>query len=153
MRAALLWMGRGLLAFFIAALVANGFTDSFFTVNARCEYAAGPLRQVAFALQVAFNAFSSWVTLLTLKIMLRKCGVTDVAMAKDGREALAVLREGPDFDWCSRTSGCPKWMAENCCAPSAPTQGFRACRSISSPPTSMGATRPNRTPRIFRTRH
>jgi signal transduction histidine kinase len=66
MRAALLWMGRGLLAFFIAALVANGFTDSFFTVNARCEYAAGPLRQVAFALQVAFNAFSSWVTLLTL---------------------------------------------------------------------------------------
>ena len=66
LRSGLLWMGRGMLGFFIAALVANGFTDSFFTVDAQGMYAAGPLRQVSFALQVAFNAFSSGVTLLTL---------------------------------------------------------------------------------------
>lgn len=66
LRAGLLWMGRGMLAFFIAALVVNRFTDSFFTVDARGVYATGPLRQVSFAMQVAFNAFSSGVTLLTL---------------------------------------------------------------------------------------
>ena len=72
-RAHLLWTGRGLLAFFAVALVANGFTGIFFTVDAQCVYKAGPLRQLAFALLVAFNALNSVVTLLKL---LRTEGAT-----------------------------------------------------------------------------
>ena len=60
----LLWTGRGLLAFFIVALVVNGFTGGFFSIDANCVYAAGPLRQLAFALLAAFNVYGSIATLL-----------------------------------------------------------------------------------------
>ena len=72
-RAHLLWTGRGFLAFFAVALVVNGFTGIFFTVDAQCVYKAGPLRQLAFALLVVFNALNSVVTLLKL---LRTEGAT-----------------------------------------------------------------------------
>ena len=66
LRAYLLWTGRGLLAFFAIGLVANGFTGIFFTIDSQCVYKAGPLRQLAFALLIAFNALNSVVTLLKL---------------------------------------------------------------------------------------
>ena len=66
LRAYLLWTGRGLLAFFVIGLVVNGFTGIFFTVDSQCVYKAGPLRQLAFALLIAFNALNSVVTLLKL---------------------------------------------------------------------------------------
>ena len=69
----LLWMGRGLLAFFIVALVVNGFTGIFFTIDAECTYTAGPLRQLAFSLLAAFNAIGSAMTLHKLS---RTKGVT-----------------------------------------------------------------------------
>ena len=62
-RACLLWTGHGLLAFFVAALVANGFTGVFFTIDSKCIYTAGPVRQLAFSLLAAFNAISSAMTL------------------------------------------------------------------------------------------
>ena len=67
LRGSLLWTGRGLLAFFIAALVVNCFTGIFFTVDAQCVYKEGPLRQLALLLLVAFNALCSGVTLLELR--------------------------------------------------------------------------------------
>ena len=69
----LLWTGRGLLAFFIVALVVNGFTGIFFTIDAECTYTAGPLRQLAFSLLAAFNAIGSAMTLHKLS---RTKGVT-----------------------------------------------------------------------------
>ena len=66
LRAYLLWAGRGLLAFFAIGLVVNGFTGIFFTIDSQCVYKAGPLRQMAFALLIAFNALNSVVTLLKL---------------------------------------------------------------------------------------
>ena len=66
LRAYLLWAGRGLLAFFAIGLVVNGFTGIFFTIDSQCVYKAGPLRQLAFALLIAFNALNSVVTLLKL---------------------------------------------------------------------------------------
>ena len=62
-RAYLLWSGRGMMAFFIAALLMNGFTGIFFTIDSRCVYTAGPLRQLAFSLLAAFNAIASAMTL------------------------------------------------------------------------------------------
>jgi len=62
-RAYLLWSGRALLVFFIAALVVNGFTGIFFSIDSQCEYTAGPLRQLAFSLLAAFNAIGSAMTL------------------------------------------------------------------------------------------
>ena len=62
-RAYLLWSGRVLLVFFIAALVVNGFTGIFFTIDSQCIYTAGPLRQLAFSLLAAFNAIGSAMTL------------------------------------------------------------------------------------------
>ena len=62
----LLWLGRGILAFFVAALGVNVFTGKFFTIDAQCVYAAGPLRQVAFSLLAAFNAYGAAVTLRTM---------------------------------------------------------------------------------------
>ena len=62
-RAYLLWSGRGMLAFFVAALLMNGFTGIFFTIDSQCVYTAGPLRQLAFALLAAFNAIASAMTL------------------------------------------------------------------------------------------
>ena len=62
-RSYLLWSGRGMLAFFIAALFLNGFTGIFFTIDSQCVYTAGPLRQLAFALLAAFNAIASAMTL------------------------------------------------------------------------------------------
>ena len=62
-RAYLLWSGRGMMAFFIAALLINGFTGIFFTIDSQCVYTAGPLRQLAFALLAAFNAIASAMTL------------------------------------------------------------------------------------------
>ena len=66
LRAYLLLTGRGLLAFFAIGLVVNGFTGIFFTIDSQCVYKAGPLRQLAFALLIAFNALNSVVTLLKL---------------------------------------------------------------------------------------
>ena len=40
----------------------------------------------------------SSVNRMVLKAMLTRSGVTDVAMAEDGRAALAALKESPDFD-------------------------------------------------------
>ena len=62
-RAYLLWSGRGMMAFFIAALLMNGFTGIFFTIDSQCVYTAGPLRQLAFSLLAAFNAIASAMTL------------------------------------------------------------------------------------------
>ena len=72
-RGFLLWMGRGILTFFIVALVVNGFTGIFFTIDAECTYTAGPLRQLAFSLLAAFNAIASTMTLPKL---LRTNGTT-----------------------------------------------------------------------------
>lgn len=65
-RLCMLWIGRGLLAFFASALVANLFTGLFFVVDDRCVYATGPLRQLAFSLLAAFNAYGSLSTLFWL---------------------------------------------------------------------------------------
>ncbi|MBP5639587.1 MAG: response regulator [Victivallales bacterium] len=62
----LLWTGHGLMVFLIIALVVNVFTGSFFTIDTQCVYTAGPLRQLAFALLVAFNIYGSGMTLLKL---------------------------------------------------------------------------------------
>ena len=62
-RRCLVWTGRGLLAFFIGALVANGFSGRFFTVDAECVYREGPLRQLALVLLFAFNVLSAVLTL------------------------------------------------------------------------------------------
>ena len=65
-RERLLWTGRGLLAFFIVALVVNIFTGKFFTIDPQCVYAAGPLRQLAFSLLAAFNLYGAGVTLVNM---------------------------------------------------------------------------------------
>jgi len=65
-RERLLWTGRGLLAFFIAALVVNLFTGKFFTIDSQCVYAAGPLRQLAFSLLALFNLYGAGVTLVKM---------------------------------------------------------------------------------------
>ena len=62
-RSYLLWSGCGMMAFFIAALILNGFIGIFFTIDSQCVYTAGPLRQLAFALLAAFNAIASAMTL------------------------------------------------------------------------------------------
>ena len=62
-RSYLLWSGCGMMAFFIAALILNGFTGIFFMIDSQCVYTAGPLRQLAFALLAAFNAIASAMTL------------------------------------------------------------------------------------------
>ncbi|MBR3086115.1 MAG: response regulator [Kiritimatiellae bacterium] len=62
LRGCLLWSGRGLMAFLVGALLANGFTGAFFAIDPQCVYSAGPLRQVAFSLLAAFNAFGAAVT-------------------------------------------------------------------------------------------
>ncbi len=72
-RRRILWTGRGMLAFFCAALAVNGFTGSFFTVDDQCTYAAGPLRYLVYDLLIALNALSSGITLFK---MLRTEGVT-----------------------------------------------------------------------------
>ena len=72
-RGRILWTGRGILAFFCAALVVNCFTGSFFTVDDQCTYAAGPLRYLVYDILVALNALSSGITLFK---MLRTEGVT-----------------------------------------------------------------------------
>ena len=66
LRGFLLWTGRGLMAFFILAMIANGFKPLFFTIDGQCEYHAGPLRQLALILLIVFNALSSGMTLLKL---------------------------------------------------------------------------------------
>ncbi len=58
------WTGRGLMAFFIAALIVNSFTGSLFTIDAQCMYKAGPLRQVAYILLALLNVYGSGTTLL-----------------------------------------------------------------------------------------
>ena len=65
-RKRLLWTGRALLAFFIGSLAVNFFTGSFFTIDERCVYTAGPLRQLAFSLLAAFNAYGSVSTLFRM---------------------------------------------------------------------------------------
>ena len=72
-RGRILWTGRGILAFFCAALFANCFTGSFFTIDSKCMYAAGPLRYLVYDILVALNALSSGITLFK---MLRTEGVT-----------------------------------------------------------------------------
>ncbi len=65
-RKRLLWTGRALLAFFIGSLAVNFFTGSFFTIDERCVYKAGSLRQLAFSLLAAFNAYGSVATLFRM---------------------------------------------------------------------------------------
>ncbi|MBR6020807.1 MAG: hypothetical protein IK066_00140, partial [Kiritimatiellae bacterium] len=65
-RSRLLWTGRLIFAFFVLALAANVFNHAFFTVDARGQYAAGPVRQLAFQLLAAFNVYGSVSTLLQL---------------------------------------------------------------------------------------
>ena len=65
-RLRMLWIGRGLLAFFVGALAANLFTGQFFVIDDRCVYATGPLRQLAFSLLAAFNAYGSLSTLFRM---------------------------------------------------------------------------------------
>ena len=72
-RGRILWTGRGILAFFCAALAVNCFTGSFFTIDNQCMYAAGPLRYLVYDILVALNALSSGITLFK---MLRTEGVT-----------------------------------------------------------------------------
>ena len=66
-RGSMLWLGRGVLAFFVATLAANFFTDWFFTVDAQGAYATGPVRKIAFELLAAFNLYGSLATLLQLR--------------------------------------------------------------------------------------
>ena len=70
-RGRLLWMGRVLLAFFVGALAVNVFTGHFFTVDGQCKYVAGPVRQAAFSLLAAFNAY---VSVAALPMMPRAAG-------------------------------------------------------------------------------
>lgn len=65
-RRLLLLGGRTILAFFVGALAVNAFTGHFFTIDAASVYSAGPVRQVAFSLLAAFNAYASVGTLLRL---------------------------------------------------------------------------------------
>ena len=62
-----LWMGRGLLAYFVVALVVNGFAGGFFSIDADCVYKAGPLRQLGLALLGAFNAIGALLMLVALR--------------------------------------------------------------------------------------
>ncbi len=61
------WAGRGLLAYFVVALVANGFAGGFFTIDAACVYRAGPLRQLGLSLLGAFNAIGALLMLVSLR--------------------------------------------------------------------------------------
>lgn len=70
-RGRLLWIGRVLLAFFVGALAVNVFTGHFFTVDGQCKYVAGPVRQAAFSLLAAFNAY---VSVAALPMMPRAAG-------------------------------------------------------------------------------
>ena len=65
-RACMLWIGRGLLVFFIAMMVVNVFSNGCFSVNDQGEYMTAPLRNVMLVLLVAFNALSSGLTLMKL---------------------------------------------------------------------------------------
>ena len=67
LRGSMLWIGRGVLACFVAGLAANFRTGHFFTVDAAGVYAPGPLRQGAFWLLAVCNVYSSVVTLLQLR--------------------------------------------------------------------------------------
>ena len=60
----LLWMGRGLLAFFIVVLLVNGFNECLFGVDSNGEYYTGPLRDLAHMLLIGFNLLGSGLTLL-----------------------------------------------------------------------------------------
>ena len=65
-RRRMLWVGQGILAFFVVALVANVFTGHFFTIDAQGVYSAGLLRLVAFVLLAAFNAYGALGTLFMI---------------------------------------------------------------------------------------
>ena len=67
MRTCMLWAGHGLLAIFVAVMILNGFTNCCFYVNAQGEYVTAYLRHLMLILLVAFNAFSSWLTLAKMK--------------------------------------------------------------------------------------
>ena len=56
-REAVMWSGRGILAYFAVGLVVNAFAGGFFRIGERAVFVAGPLRYVAFGLMIAFNAF------------------------------------------------------------------------------------------------
>ena len=68
LRRCMLWVGRGLLLFFIIALTVNCFYDGlFFYIDyERCAYTAGPLRQPALLLLIALNALCSGMTVVKL---------------------------------------------------------------------------------------
>ena len=66
-RSCLVWSGRGMLVYFIVALAANTFTDGFFTINDKAEFAAGPLRYAAFLLMIAFNVLVFGLTCAQLR--------------------------------------------------------------------------------------
>ena len=70
-RSAIIWMGRGLLAFFIVVLIVNRFNECLFGVSASGEYYTGPLRDLAHIFLIAFNLLG---TALTLYEFLRAKG-------------------------------------------------------------------------------
>lgn len=70
-RSAIIWMGRGLLAFFIVVLIVNRFNECLFGVSASGEYYTGPLRDLAHIFLIAFNLIE---TALTLYEFLRAKG-------------------------------------------------------------------------------
>lgn len=62
-RSMMIWMGRGLLTFFIAVLLVNGFNECLFGVDVNGEYYTGPLRDLAHMLLIGFNALGSGLAL------------------------------------------------------------------------------------------
>ena len=58
------WIGRGMLVFFILALVVNFFTGSFFNIDNHSVYSEGALCRLALILLVALSMLGSGLTLL-----------------------------------------------------------------------------------------
>ena len=59
----LMWSGYALLAFNLAALVVNPFSNCFYFFDAQGGYLTGPARDVAFVLLVAFDALIAAISL------------------------------------------------------------------------------------------
>ena len=66
-RRCLIWSGRGMLAYFIVGLTINAFTGSFFAIDDKAVFSAGPLRYAAFFLMIAFNALVCGLTCARLR--------------------------------------------------------------------------------------
>ena len=66
LRTCMLWLGHGLLMFFIITLVVNHFTGCCFAVNDNGEYMTAPLRHLMLATLVVFNTLGSGLTVAKL---------------------------------------------------------------------------------------